>query len=123
MPMVIDAALDAALNRICDTVENLYVCSSEPTTFTEASSTYKLGTKVTPTINAAQNGDVSGRKRRIAAFTDGVVNTSGTAAWWALTDDSLSELLAVKSLNAPVAVTAGNDFSLTDTDIEFQDPA
>lgn len=123
MPMVIDAALDAALNRICDTVENLYICSTEPTTFTEASSTYKLGTKATPTINAAQNGDVSGRKRRIAAFTDGAVNTSGTAAWWALTDDSLSELLAVKSLNAPVAVTAGNDFSLTDTDIEFQDPA
>lgn len=123
MSMIIDAALDAGLNRACDTVENFYICSSEPTTFAQASSTYKLGTKASPTINAAQDGDVSGRKRRIAAFTDGTVDTTGTANWWALTDNSLSELLAVGPLSSGVSVTAGNDFSFTDTDIEFQDPS
>lgn len=123
MSMLSDNAFDAALNYVGDNTENFYICSSEPTTFAEASSTYKLGTKATPTINAAQDGDVSGRKRRIAAFTDGTVDTTGTANWWALTDNSLSELLAVGPLSVGTSVTAGNDFSFTDTDFEIQDPA
>lgn len=123
MSMVAQNAQDALLDYIGDATENLYICSTEPTTYTEAQTTYKLGTKSAPTINAAEAGDVSGRKRRIAAFTNGTVDTSGNANWWALTDNSATELLAVGPLASQVAVTAGNDFSLTDTDFEVQDPA
>lgn len=124
MSMFSPNAQDALLDYIGNNCENLYICSSEPTTYTEAQTTYKLGTKSAPTINAAEAGDTSGRKRRIAAFTDGVVDTSGSANWWALTDNSATELLAVGPLaGAPITVTAGNDFSLTDTDFEVQDPS
>lgn len=115
-------AHDAALNYIKNGVENLYICSAEPTTFAEASSTYKLGTKAAPTITGPANGDVSGRKITISAISDGTVSANGTASWVALTDDSGSLLLAAQALNATQVVSSGNEFTLTAFDIEYPDP-
>ena len=124
MAFILDAALDAGLNRALDLVENMYICSQEPTTFTEASSTYKLGTKATPTIAAAANGTPNGRSRSIQTFTDGTVDASGTATHWALTDNSLSELDVTGALSASQAVTSGNSWSLTGAvAIRFADAA
>lgn len=121
MAFILDAAYDAALNRACDTVENLYICNAEPATFTAASSTNKLGTKATPSIGAAQNGASNGRRRTVASISDGTVNTTGTASHWALTDDSLSELLVTGALSSTQAVTATNTFTLTAFDIAIAD--
>lgn len=117
-----DDIQDAALQYIIDNCENLYICSAQPTTFTEAATTYKLGTKATPSIGSPQAGDVSGRKAIVAAITDGVVNSAGDATWWALTDDSLSKLLIAQELTALVAVVTGSPFTLDALDIEFPDP-
>lgn len=123
MSMITDSAFDAALNYIKNNVENLYITSAEATTFAQASSTYKLGTKATPTTGALANGDVSGRKLPVSAITDGSVSATGTATHWALTDDSASELLAVGALSASQGVTSGNTFTLTSFDIEIPDPS
>jgi len=117
-----DDILDAALNVIDSLTENLYICSAQPTTFAEASSTYKLGTKATPAISVPENGDASGRKVVVSAITDGTVDATGTATWIALTDDSESKLLVAQELSSSQAVTISNTFTLTEFDITIPDP-
>jgi hypothetical protein len=119
--MLSDNVLDAALNYIDSNVTNLYICSAEPTTYAEASSTYALGSKSTPGVSSPTNGDVSGRKVTISAITDGSVDSTGTASHWALTGGS--ELIAAGSLSSSQAVTSGNTFTLTAFDVEIPDPS
>lgn len=121
MASILDAAFDAALDRACDTVENAYICSQEPASYTEASSTYKLGTKASPSIAAASDRSGGGRKRTVAAITDGTVDSTGTATHKALTDNSLSELLVTTALSSSQAVTASNPWTTTAWDIGFAD--
>lgn len=120
MPLIADYLLDLALANIDNDNENFYLCSTEPTTFTEASSTNKLGTKATPTIGVPENGATDGRRVIVAAITDGTVNSTGTAASWALTDDSLS-LLQVTSTATSQAVTSGNTFTTNAASITIRD--
>lgn len=117
-----DTVLDQALAYIDNNCENLYICSAQPTTFAEASSTYKLGVKATPSIGTPENG-TTGRKIVVAAITDGTVTDTDTATWVALTDDSASLLLCAQALNAGQAVTDGNTFTLTEFDITIPDPS
>lgn len=118
-----DDIFDTGLSQLASVVENLYICDTQPTTYTEASSTYKLGTKASPTINGPTDGDVSGRKMTVAAIADGVVDAAGTAAWFALCDDSLSKLLVSGNLASSLAVALGSPFTLTEFDITIPDPA
>lgn len=113
MPYMPDLAYDALLNYIQDSVETLYICSSLPTTYTEASSTYKLGTKTSPTVANPSDRSPNGRECVVSAITDGTVNTTGNAGYWALCKDSAtSELLAAGALDTPQDVTSGNTFTL-----------
>ena len=118
-----DAILDAALQKIEDDTENLYICSAEPSTYAEAQSTYKIGTEASPTFTGPAAGDASGRKLTVDAISDGTVDATDTATHWALTDNSASALLAWGSLDASESVTASNTFSLPAFDIEITDPA
>lgn len=117
-----DNALDAALDYIINNTENLYLCSQVPTTFTEASVTYKLATKASPSFGAKTNGDVSGRKTQIAAITDGVVNTAGNATHYALCDNSASLLLVTQALTSLKALVTGSPWTSPAFDIEIPDP-
>ena len=118
-----DDVFDSGLSVLDTLAENLYICSTLPTTFLEASSTYKLGTKATPTVSAPADRVGGGRKVTVSAITDGTVSASGTAGFYALTDDSLSKLLAQGDLSATQVVTSGNTFTLTAFDIGIPDPA
>lgn len=109
--LISDGALDALLDYVKN-AENLYLCSQAPTTYTEAQTTYKLATKATPTFSANAN-DTSGRKTEIQTFTDGTVDSTGTATHWALTDNSASELIAVGEMTSSQVLTSGNDLELT----------
>lgn len=113
---------DNGIQVIKDYTENLYICNAQPTTFTEASSTYKLGTKSAPTIGNPENA-TSGRKVVVSAISDGSVSATGTATWFALTDDSASKLLVAQALASSVSVTNGNLFTLTSLAINIKDPA
>ena len=113
MPYMPDAAFDAMLNYIQDNVETLYICSQEPATYAEASSTYKLGTKSSPTVAEPSDKAGGGRECVVAAISDGTVDSSGTGTHWALAKDSAtSELLATGELDTSQALTAGNPFTL-----------
>jgi len=118
-----DDVYDNGLSVLDTLVENLYICSTQPATFTEASVTYKLGTKATPTISTPADRTGGGRKVTVSAITDGTVSANGTAGFYALTDDSASKLLAAGPLNATQGVTSGNVFTLTAFDIGIPDPA
>jgi hypothetical protein len=118
-----DDVFDNGLNTLTNNTENLYVCSSLPATFAEASSTYKLGTKATPTISAPADRTGGGRKVTVSAITDGAVSATGTGGFYALTDDSASKLLAAGDLSATQGLTSGNTFTLTSFDIGIPDPA
>lgn len=123
MAFLHDDIFDTGLSQLTTVVENLYICSAEPTTFTEASSTYKLGTKASPSISGPADRTGGGREVTCAAISDGTVDSTGNASWFALTDDSLSKLLVTQQLASAQDVTSGNPFTLTEFDIGIPDPA
>lgn len=104
-----------------DDATHLYLCSQEPNSFAEASSTFALGSKVGPSIGAVANNSPNGRKRTVAAITDGSISATGTATHWALVDSANSKLLVANSLSASKAVANGNVFTLTAIDIKVPD--
>ena len=110
MPYLPDASLDALLNYVQDSATVLHICSTEPTTYAEATATYDLGNKATPTIAEPSDRGGGGRECVISAITDGNVTATGTADSWALV--SATVLLAAGQLSAPQGVTNGNTFTL-----------
>ncbi len=118
-----DRVFDSGLDILTTDVEYMYICDTQPTTFTEASVTYMLGYKATPTITGPTDGDTSGRKVTVSTFSDGTVDSAGDAAWFALTDNSNSELLVSGNLGSTVGVATGSPWSLTTAiDVELPDP-
>lgn len=117
-----NVVLDAALDVIRTTTTQLFWCSQSPTNFTEAGTTYKLGTKTSPSIGAiSDNGGAGGgRKATVASFTDGTLSAAGTATHVALCTNSA--LLAVAPLASPVSVGSSGTFSTTAFDVIMKDP-
>jgi len=93
-----------------------------PTSYAEATSTYSLGNKSSPSVSAPSDRTGGGRKVTVSAITDGNVTATGTAAFYALCDTANSRMLAQGSLNSSQAVTSGNTFTLSAFDIGIPDP-
>jgi len=110
MPYIPDTALDALLNYIQDSTTVLHITSTEAINYTQATTTYDLGNKATPTIAEPSDRGGGGREIVVTAITDGNVTGDGDADSWALVD--ASELLAAGQLSAPQTVTNGNTFTL-----------
>lgn len=123
MSLVADRCLDAALQVLTSEVNRLDICSSEPTTYTQATSTYTLGNKTSPTVGSPADASPNGRKVTVSAITNGTVTGTGTAGYWALVDTSNSRLLAAGPLSSTQAVTSGNTFTLTAFDVRIPDAA
>src|SRR5215211_4372673 len=101
---------------------HIYICSTEPTTYTEATSTYALGNKnfgAGNAFGAPAAGSPNGRKVASTSLTGGSITTTGTAAKWAATDNTNSRLLACGSLASSQGVTASNTFSLASFDVRL----
>lgn len=123
MAYINDYVFDAAL-AILDTEANrLDICSQEPTTYAEATSTYTLGNKLALSVGAPEDLSPNGRKVVVATITDGSVTGTNTATHWAITDTGNSRLLASGALSASQAVTSGNTFTLGAFDIGIPDAA
>lgn len=123
MAYINDRVFDNGLTVLDTEVNRLDICSQEPTTYAQATSTYTLGNKTSPTVGAPADRSPSGRKVTVSAITDGTVSGTGTATHWALTDTGNSRLLATGSLSASQSVTSGNTFTLTAFDIGIPDAA
>lgn len=122
MAFISDTAFDSGLSWLDTNLTRIDICSQEPTTYTEATSTYTLGNKTGLNTGAPTNGDVDGRKVIVPAITDGSVTGTNTATHWAGTDGA-TLLCATNSLSASQAVTSGNTFTLGAIDITFRDAA
>ena len=118
-----DRVFDNGLTVLDTEADKLYICSAQPTTYTEAITTYALGVKNTPTVSAPGDRSGGGREVTISAITDGSVTANGTATHYALVDSSNSRLLAANALSASQGVTSGNTFTLTSFKIGIPDPS
>jgi len=114
---------DNGLSALAGTNRVLHICSTEPTTYTEAVTTYTLGNKTAPTVGSPADRSGGGREVTISAITDGTVTGTDTAGFWALVDTGNTRLLAVEALSDTQAVTDGNTFTLTAVTIGIPDPA
>ena len=117
-----DAVLDASLAKIA-TATSQSVCSAQPTTRTEAVTTYMLATvTVTP---GDGNGDfdiandTSGRKVTVAEQADTTITNSGDATHIAYTDGS--DVLYVTTCTLQ-ALTAAGTVTVPAHKFNIQDP-
>lgn len=122
-----DATLDAMLNVLADNCDRVDICSTQPTTYAEATSTFSLG-NTTLTAGAGNgdwtiaNGDTSGRKLTLAQQTGVSIGSTGTAQHLAFTDGT-STLYHVITLTSQ-GVTSGNTATINSVDVfEIRDPA
>lgn len=122
MAFIADYVLDAALAKLAE-ANRLDICSQEPTTYAEATTTYTLGNKTSLSVGAPTDRTPNGRKVVVAAITDGTVTGTGTATHYAISDTGNSRLLATGALSASQAVTSGNTFSTGAVDVGIPDAA
>ncbi len=114
-----DTVLDGAINIINDGTI-LTVCNAQPTTRTEAVTTYKLADVVIDNTDfTTANGDTNGRKVTVATQAAFVVDTSGTATYIAICDGTT--LLLVTTCTSQ-ALKAANTVTTPAFDCEFADP-
>jgi len=117
-----DDVIDGLGDVIIAAADKQILCSSQPTTYAEATTTYALADIAIDGTDFSQaNGDTNGRKTTIAAQNGVSVDTSGTAQHVALVDDTASKLLYVTTCTSQ-AVTAGNTVNFPAWDIEVADP-
>jgi hypothetical protein len=123
MAFINDRVFDNGLSVLDTEANRLDICSAEPTTYAQATSTNTLGNKSGLSVGAPEDRSPNGRKVAVAAITDGSVTATGTASHWAISDTGNSRLLATGALAASQAVTSGNTFSLGAFDIGIPDAA
>ena len=115
-----DLFMDAALDYVIDNSAQICLCSAQPTTRTEAISTYKLAIGALRSGQFSKDdGDASGRKATVAAQSGLTIDASGTATHVAIV--SASDLLYV-TVCTSTAVSAGGTADIGAWDIEVGDP-
>jgi hypothetical protein len=119
--VVHDDVLDGAWD-VFDQADIMTVCAGQPTTRTEAITTFKLAdVAMTPNTDYTKaNGDTSGRKCTVAAKSAVPVDTSGTADHVALCD--ATRLLYVTTCTSQV-LTSGNTVNIPAWKGEIADPS
>lgn len=118
-----DRVLDNGLSIIDTEADRIDIVSQDPTTYTEATSTYSLGNKdfgaSGTAFGAPAAATPNGRKVTSNAITDGSVTATGTATGWAVVEVANTRLLANGDLSASQALTSGNTFTLPAFDIRI----
>ena len=122
MPYINDEVFDQGLDYADTNGTRIDICSQEPTTYAEATSTYTLGNKTGLNTGVTEAGATDGRRVIVPAITDGTVTGTATATHWALTDGA-SILVATGALTSSQGVTSGNTFTLDAISITIRDAA
>lgn len=114
---VIDGALDVAAG------DQISVCTTQPLTYAEAITTYKLAiaTAVAGGDFVNADGDTSGRKMTVAAQTAVTIDTTGTALFVAITNLS-GTLLKVVTTSTSQLLTSGGTVDIGTFKLEIADP-
>lgn len=117
--LVLDEALDylkANGNKLC-------ACSTQPTTYTEAITTYMLAEVVMTTadFDGPANGSVSGRKLTVKEQVEMDITNSGDVQHLALVD-TVAEVLLYVTTCFVRSILSGNKITVPDWNIELRDP-
>jgi len=100
----------ANIDLMLDIVEgdNVHVCSAEPTTYTEAITTFNLATQaIVGGDYTKAAGDVSGRKNTLTAPSGTSITTSGTATHVAVTTLTGTVLEIITTSTSQVLTSGG----------------
>lgn len=115
-----DSVLDALLDKVA-TGTILTVCNAQPTSRTEAVTTYKLADVVVDSGDFAKaDGSPNGRKLTVAQQDNVGVDTTGTATHVAVCDGST--LLYVTTVTSQ-SLTSGNTVTVPAWTITVSDPS
>jgi hypothetical protein len=123
--------MDGALNVVKNNATRLCVCSAEPTTYAEATTTYDGGaskyklaikTITSSDFTGPADGDTNGRKLTVNQAATLSVEASASATHVALCDSANSKLLYVTTCTSQ-ALTSGNTVTVPAWDIEIADPS
>ena len=117
--------LDAALNYIKNNCNKMVACSQQPTTFTEANSTYALAdvSMSSSDFTGPADGDTSGRKITVNAKSNVPVDVQGDPAVIVLLDTVNSKILYTTDEGSSQTIYVGNNANFPAWDIELADPA
>ena len=121
MAFLNDRVLDQGLTILDTEADRIYLCSQQPATYAEATSTYALGNVTGIAIGAPADGTPDGRAVTVSASSGGNITVSGTATHYAIVDSANTRLLASSTLTASQAVTSGNTFALGSFTVRFPD--
>ena len=118
-----DEMLDAAFDYVRGLVTSMTVCSTQPTDYTEAYTTYKLAVVTMASTDITTTpGDTSGRKMHIGCETGLTVDATGGANHIALVDSDNTALLFVTTCTTQ-QLTTGNTVNIPGWDDEILDVA
>jgi hypothetical protein len=123
MAFLSDNILDSGLSYLETYGDDLHICSQEPATYTEATSTYTLGDEQSISIGSPGDRGGGGRKVTVGAISGGDVTGTDTATHYAIVYVSGTELLVTGALSSSQAVTSGNTFDAAEFDIGIPDPS
>lgn len=113
-----DRVYDKGLEILETEVTRLDICSSLPTTYTEATTTHTLGHATgaaLPSVGAPADRSGGGREVTVGAtdHANATVTTGGSAGFVALSDTGNNRLLAARAISSSQEVTESNPFTLT----------
>lgn len=118
--LVDNTVLDGALNIIKNNCVLMVACSTQPTNYTEATSTYALADVTMASGDfTVSDGDTNGRKVAVAAKSDVLIDTSGNAEHVALCTGTVLQYVTTCTTQA---LTSGNNVNFPTWDIEIADP-
>src|SRR4030042_452904 len=84
MPYINDLLLDLPLQELETSGTRLDICTQEPATYTEATSTYTKGNKTAIVYTGPADRSPNGRKTQVDAISGGSVTGDGTVTHWAV---------------------------------------
>jgi hypothetical protein len=121
MPFLNHRVLNRGLHVLEEEATELHLCSQEPTTYTQAITTYSVAVKVAPNVSAPANRTPDGRKVTVPEITDGDMTADDEATHWALVDTVNERLLATNALVEPIPTEVDGIFALDAFDIGIPD--
>jgi hypothetical protein len=114
--------LDFGLRRFTSNANGLYICSTIPTTYVQATTTYTLGniSVAAGTLFALPvNGSPAGRIVNSTAINNGACTAAGTPVCWAVVDSINSDLMATGPMAGAAAVSSGQTWQLASFDVHY----
>lgn len=118
-----DDVLDGAWNILKNNSTRMIACSAEPTTYTQATTTFALAdVTMSSSDYAIANGDTSGRKITRAAKPGVAVDANGTVTHVAEVDVANTKLLAVTTTSSQ-GVSVGGTVDFGSFKNELADPS